>query len=89
MVFLPVADRIFAVFGDADCHTAFCVMGNEFIARGVLGAHEDRYLTFVDPDGALVKSLGLERLPARAPATGHDRRRRGRGAGTPTSGKRS
>ncbi len=63
-VFLPVADRIFAVFGDADCHTAFCVMGNEFIARGVLGAHEDRYLTFVDPDGAFVKSLGLERLPA-------------------------
>jgi hypothetical protein len=63
-VFLPIADRIFAVFGDADCRTAFCVMGNEFIARGVLGEHEDRYMTFVDPDGALVKSLGLERLPA-------------------------
>jgi hypothetical protein len=63
-VFLPIADRIFAVFGDADCRTAYCVMGNEFIARGVLGTYEDKYLTFVDPDGAFVKSLGLERLPA-------------------------
>jgi hypothetical protein len=63
-VFLPIAERIFAVFGDADCRTAFCVVGNEFIARGVLGAYEDKYLTFVDPDGAFVKSLGLERLPA-------------------------
>jgi len=63
-VFVPVAERIFKVFGDADCRTAFCVVGNEFIARGVLGDAEDRYLTFVDPDSAFVKSLGLTRLPA-------------------------
>ena len=63
-VYIPIAERIFAVLGDADCRTAFCVVGNEFIARGVLGAAEDRYLTFVDPDGAFVKSLGLTHLPA-------------------------
>jgi hypothetical protein len=63
-VYVPVAKRIFAVFGDADCRTAFCVAGNEFIARGVLGDVEDEHLTFVDPDGALVQGLGLTRLPA-------------------------
>jgi hypothetical protein len=62
--FVPVALRIFATFGDADCHTAFCVTGNEFIARAVLGDVEARVLTFVDPDRVLVESLGLERLPA-------------------------
>ena len=45
-VYVPIAERIFKVFGDADCRTAFC------------------YLTFVDPDGAFVKSLGLTHLPA-------------------------
>jgi hypothetical protein len=63
-VFVPIARRIFQVFGDADCRTAFCVVGNEFIARGVLGEAEDRYLTFTDPDAAFVESLGLTRLPA-------------------------
>jgi hypothetical protein len=63
-VFVPIAQRIFKVFGDADCHTAFCVVGNEFIARGVLGDAEERYLSFVDPDGAFVQSLGLTHLPA-------------------------
>ena len=63
-VFIPIAKRIFKVFGDADCHTAFCVTGNEFIARGVLGDAEDEYLTFTDPDRAFVESLGLTHLPA-------------------------
>ncbi|HEX9467714.1 MAG TPA: hypothetical protein VGA11_04840 [Acidimicrobiia bacterium] len=63
-VFIPIARRIFQVFGDADCHTAFCVVGNEFIARGVLGDAEDEYLTFIDPDGAFVQSLGIQHLPA-------------------------
>jgi hypothetical protein len=62
--FIPIAERIFAVFGDADCHTALCVTGNEFIARSVLGDAEDRYLIFVDPDAAFVQSLGLTHLPA-------------------------
>ena len=63
-VFIPVAKRIFQVFGDADCRTAFCVVGNEFIAKGVLGEAEDQYLSFCDPDAELATSLGLTRLPA-------------------------
>jgi hypothetical protein len=63
-VYIPIAKRIFQVFGDADCRTAFCVVGNEFIARGVLGETEDDYLCFTDPDGAFVESLGLTHLPA-------------------------
>jgi hypothetical protein len=63
-VFVPIAKRIFKVLGDADCLTALCVVGNEFIARGVLRDAEDEYLTFIDPDGAFVASLGLTRLPA-------------------------
>ena len=63
-VFIPIAKRIFQVFGDADCRTAFCVVGNEFIARGVLGDAENEYLSFIDPDSELVASLGLTHLPA-------------------------
>jgi hypothetical protein len=63
-VFIPIARRIFKVFGDADCRTALCVVGNEFIARGVLGDAEDEYLSFVDADGAFVEALGLTHLPA-------------------------
>ncbi len=62
--FVPIARRIFRTFGDADCRTAFCVAGNEHIARGVLGDAESQVLTFVDPDADFVRSLGLERLPA-------------------------
>ena len=62
--FIPIAERIFKVLGDADCRTALCVVGNEFIARGVLGEAESRYLSFVDPDAELVTSLGLTHLPA-------------------------
>jgi hypothetical protein len=63
-VFIPIARRIFKVFGDADCRTALCVVGNEFIARGVLGDAEDEFLSFVDTDGAFVAALGLTHLPA-------------------------
>ena len=63
-VFIPIAKRIFAVFGDADCRTALCVVGNEFITKGVLGEAEDQYLSFCDPDGELAASLGLTHLPA-------------------------
>ena len=62
--YVPIARRIFQVFGDADCRTAYVVVGNEFIAKGVLGAAEDEALTLTDPDGELVKSLGLTHLPA-------------------------
>jgi len=62
--FLPVARRIFATFGDSDCNCAYVVTGEAEIARRMLGAETARELVFADPDGALVASLGLERLPA-------------------------
>jgi hypothetical protein len=63
-MFIPIARRIFNVLGDADCRTALCVAGNEFIARGVLGDAEDEYLSFIDAGGEFVTSLGLTHLPA-------------------------
>jgi len=62
--YLPVARRIFATFGDSDCTCAFLVTGTAEVARRILGVEETRWLTFVDPDGTVVQSLGLERLPA-------------------------
>jgi len=64
MAYLPVARRIFATFGDSDCNCAFVVAGEPEVARRMLGAVEHEELVFADPDGALVGSLGLERLPA-------------------------
>jgi hypothetical protein len=61
---IPIARRIFATFGDADCRTAYCVTGQAEVARRVLGDAADEALVFVDPDRALVRSLELERLPA-------------------------
>jgi hypothetical protein len=61
---IPVARRIFRTFGDADCRTAFCIVGPDAVARRVLGDAADDGLVFVDRDGALVASLGITRLPA-------------------------
>ncbi|HZP31123.1 MAG TPA: hypothetical protein VFC99_19395 [Acidimicrobiia bacterium] len=63
-VFVPIAERIFATFGDADCRVAFVVTGNEYVAARILGETEAHVLTFCDPDKTFVQSLGLERLPA-------------------------
>jgi hypothetical protein len=62
--YIPVAQHIFATFGDSDCTCAYVVTGSAEVARRILGDEEARELTFVDPDHALVDSLGLERLPA-------------------------
>jgi hypothetical protein len=61
---VPVARRVFRTFRDADCHTAYCVTGTEHVARRVVGNAVEEDLVFIDPDRALVASLGLERLPA-------------------------
>ncbi|HEV2308883.1 MAG TPA: hypothetical protein VGU73_00050 [Acidimicrobiia bacterium] len=61
---VPVAERIFKTFGDADCHCAFVVPASDSVARRMLGDAEHRAMTFVDPDLELVSGLGLERLPA-------------------------
>lgn len=63
-VFVPIAQRIFATFGDADCTTAYVVTGPETVAERLLGPTASREVIFVDPDLELTKSLGLERLPA-------------------------
>jgi hypothetical protein len=62
--FVPIAQRIFATFGDADCTTSFVVTGPEAVAERLLGHIDSVAMTFVDPDLELVSSLGLERLPA-------------------------
>lgn len=62
--YVPIGMRLFAVFGDADCRFAFVVTGPESVASRILGDAEAKVTTFVDPDLELVKSLGLERLPA-------------------------
>jgi hypothetical protein len=62
--YVPIGMRLFATFGDADCKFAFVVTGPETVAQRLLGEVEQRVVTFIDPDLELVKSLGLERLPA-------------------------
>lgn len=59
-----VGRRIAEVFGGSDCRPAFLVVGTERSARRVLGDTADKYLCFVDPDGAAVKGLGITRVPA-------------------------
>jgi hypothetical protein len=61
---IPVAQRIFATFGDSDCRCAFVVTGGAEVARRLLGQAARDEVTFIDPGQALVTSLGLERLPA-------------------------
>jgi hypothetical protein len=62
--FVPVVDRIFSTFGDSDVRTIVCVPSTKAITKRILGTAVDRWLTWLDPDRALVDSLGLERLPA-------------------------
>lgn len=62
--FVPVAENIFRVLGDADCRTAVCFPSTAPVAKRVLGPFTREALVFVDPEKALVRSLGLERLPA-------------------------
>lgn len=62
--FNPVIERIFATLGDADVRATIWVPGPASMARRILGDLADRYLVWCDPDAALAKSLGLERLPA-------------------------
>ena len=66
---VPIADRIFATFGDADCNTAFVIPSAPSVARKILERVGTKNAAssatvFVDPDREFVTSLGLERLPA-------------------------
>ncbi|MBM3674464.1 MAG: hypothetical protein FJW88_05830 [Actinobacteria bacterium] len=61
---IPVAQTIFDVLGDSDARCGYVVTGSRLIAERILDGEEARALTFVDPDAALPKTLGLTRLPA-------------------------
>lgn len=61
---IPVARRIFDVLGDSDARTAYVVTSTPAIAARILGDEAERAMVFVDPDRALVESLGLKHLPA-------------------------
>ena len=49
---------------EADCRVGWLVAADADDARAFLGPWADRFLTLIDPDRAVIKGLGLERLPA-------------------------
>jgi hypothetical protein len=61
---IPVARRIFDVFGDSDARTAYVVTSTPAIAERILDDEFTRAMVFVDPDRELVAALGLQHLPA-------------------------
>jgi hypothetical protein len=58
------AGKLLETFSGADVRVAFVVTGTADQAREFIGPWVDELFTFADPDRALVKGLGLERLPA-------------------------
>ena len=61
---LDTASRVLSVFRGADCRVAWLVTAGADDAKTFLGPYAKDLLTLLDPDKALVKALGLERLPA-------------------------
>ena len=61
---LETAGRVLANFAEADCRVGWLVTADGDDARAFLGPWADRFLTLLDPSKAVVKGLGLERLPA-------------------------
>jgi hypothetical protein len=61
---LPAAARILRNFSDAAVRVGWIVTSGTADARAFLGPLEREFLTFVDPDRSIVRSLGLETLPA-------------------------
>ena len=61
---LETAARVLAEFRGADCRVGWLVTADAKDARAFLGPLADQFLTLVDPDRALVKSLDLRHLPA-------------------------
>ena len=62
-VYIPIAQRIFQAFGDADCRTA-CASSATSPSPSASSARPSRSTSFVDTDAELVSSLGLKQLPA-------------------------
>ncbi len=61
---LPTADRLFQHYDEADIRCCFIVASDGDGARQYLGKFASQYLVLVDPERELIRSLGLERLPA-------------------------
>src|SRR5688500_13413936 len=61
---LPTASRIFRVYGEADCRVGIVVTCTPEEAVQFLGPYSKEFLTFADPDRAIVKALEIEHLPA-------------------------
>lgn len=61
---LPSVARILRTYDEADCRVALVVTCTAEEAHQFLGPYAKEFLTFVDPDRAVVKGLDLERLPA-------------------------
>jgi len=61
---LPTARRILEGLRGSDAQVNFLVTADEADARAFVGPLVKDFLVFVDPERELVKSLGLESLPA-------------------------
>jgi hypothetical protein len=61
---LDTANRIMAVFSEADCRMAWLVASDGDGARTFLGPLSRRFLTFADPDRTAINAMSLQRLPA-------------------------
>jgi hypothetical protein len=61
---LETAARILRTFSESAVRVNWIVTAGADDAREFLGPHADEVLTFVDPERAMVRALGLARLPA-------------------------
>ena len=61
---LPSVGRILRTYTEADCRVAILVTCTSEEAHQFLGPYAKEFLTFVDPDRSVVKSLEVDRLPA-------------------------
>lgn len=61
---IETAGRILTNYTGADVRPAWLVTGTPEQAQQFLGPWAEKHLTFCDPEREMVKSLGLERLPA-------------------------
>jgi hypothetical protein len=61
---LDTAARVLRTFEEADVRVSWIVTAGADDARAFLGPLAEELLTFVDPDRAAVRALGLAQLPA-------------------------
>jgi hypothetical protein len=61
---INTAGRVLRAFLDADCRVGWIVTADEEQTAEFLGPWAQEMLTFSDPERDVVKSLGLETLPA-------------------------